>query len=49
MEPLSKEWISRDEIGATVGAQLGAPATDIADHDDIIQMGLNSMRMMGLP
>ena len=43
--------ISRDEIRAAVAAQLGAgtdlPA-EIADDDDLIQMGLNSMRMMAL-
>jgi mycobactin phenyloxazoline synthetase len=40
--------ISRDEIRAAVAAQLGSRVTDIADHDDLIQMGLNSMRMMAL-
>ena len=40
--------VSRDEIRAAVAAQLGSPATDIADHDDLIQLGLNSMRMMAL-
>ena len=39
---------SRDEIRAAVAAQLGSAATEIADHDDLIQMGLNSMRMMSL-
>jgi mycobactin phenyloxazoline synthetase len=48
MEPFGEEWISRDEIRATVAAHLGAPATDIADHDDLIKMGLNSLRMMAL-
>jgi mycobactin phenyloxazoline synthetase len=48
MDPLGNQWISRDEIRDTVAAQLGAPATDIADHDDLIQMGLNSMRVMAL-
>jgi mycobactin phenyloxazoline synthetase len=48
MEPRGKEWISRDEIKAAVAAQLGAAATDIADHADLIRMGLNSMRMMAL-
>ena len=43
-----KEWISRDEIRATIAAQLGCPAADIADHDDLIQLGLNSIRMMAL-
>ena len=40
--------ISRDEIRAAVAAQLGSAATEIADTDDLIQMGLNSMRMMAL-
>jgi mycobactin phenyloxazoline synthetase len=40
--------ISRDEIRAAVAAQLGSAATEIADADDLIQMGLNSMRMMSL-
>src|ERR1700744_5884417 len=40
--------ISRDEIRATIAAQLGSPVTDIADHDDLIQLGLNSIRMMAL-
>ena len=40
--------ISRDEIRAAVAAQLGSAATEIADTDDLIQMGLNSMRMMSL-
>ncbi|HYB38437.1 MAG TPA: amino acid adenylation domain-containing protein [Mycobacterium sp.] len=48
MEPLGKEWISRDEIRAAVAAHLDAPATEIADHDDLIRMGLNSLRMMAL-
>ncbi len=44
----SDRRISRDEIRAAVAAELGSPVTDIADHDDLIQMGLNSMRMMAL-
>ena len=40
--------ISRDEIRAAVAAQLGSAVTEIADTDDLIQMGLNSMRMMSL-
>jgi mycobactin phenyloxazoline synthetase len=40
--------ISRDEIRAAVVAQLGSAATEIADTDDLIQVGLNSMRMMAL-
>ena len=41
-------WISRDEIRATVAAEIGCPATDVADQDDLIQLGLNSIRMMAL-
>jgi mycobactin peptide synthetase MbtF len=48
MGRLGEEPISRDEIRATVAAQLSAPAADIADHDDLIKMGLNSLRMMAL-
>ncbi|MGO9382885.1 MAG: amino acid adenylation domain-containing protein [Mycobacterium sp.] len=53
MKPLqdvgdSAGWISRDEIRATVAGQLGCPAADVADHDDLIQLGLNSIRMMAL-
>ena len=40
--------ISRDEIRATVAAQLGCAVAESADHDDLIQMGLNSIRMMAL-
>ena len=40
--------ISRDEIRATIAAQLGCAAADVADHDDLIQLGLNSIRMMAL-
>ncbi|BBX97156.1 non-ribosomal peptide synthetase [Mycobacterium lacus] len=40
--------ISKEEIRATVAAQLGCPAADITDHDDLIQLGLNSIRMMAL-
>jgi mycobactin phenyloxazoline synthetase len=40
--------MSRDEIRATIAAQLGVPVTDITDHGDLIQMGLNSIRMMAL-
>ena len=43
--------ISRDEIRAAVAAQLGVGtelAAEIADEDDLIQLGLNSMRMMAL-
>ncbi len=40
--------ITRDEIRATVAAQLGCLSADVADHDDLIQLGLNSIRMMSL-
>ncbi|ORW09558.1 non-ribosomal peptide synthetase [Mycobacterium kyorinense] len=42
------ERISREEIRATVAAQLDCAAEDVADHDDLIQLGLNSIRMMAL-
>lgn len=51
MEPVpcdGAEWIGKDEIKAIVAAQLGCPATDIDDRDDLIQLGLNSIRMMTL-
>lgn len=40
--------ISKDEIRATVAAQLDCAPADVADHDDLIQLGLNSIRMMAL-
>ncbi|WP_188112911.1 non-ribosomal peptide synthetase [Mycobacterium simiae] len=40
--------LSRDEIRATVAAELGCPPLDVADHDDLIRLGLNSIRMMAL-
>ncbi len=46
--PLGEEWISKDDLRDTIAAQLGCPASDIADHDDLIQLGLNSIRMMSL-
>ncbi|MCV6985431.1 amino acid adenylation domain-containing protein [Mycobacterium shinjukuense] len=42
------EWISKDQIRATVAAELGCAAQDVADHDDLIRLGLNSIRMMAL-
>src|SRR3954454_20946044 len=42
------ERISRDEIRQTISAQLGCAAADVADTDDLIQLGLNSIRMMAL-
>jgi mycobactin phenyloxazoline synthetase len=44
----SVESISRDDIRATVAAHLGCPAADVADDDDLIRLGLNSIRMMAL-
>jgi mycobactin phenyloxazoline synthetase len=46
--PNGTERISRDDIRAVVAAQLGSAETDIDDHDDLIQLGLNSVRMMAL-
>ncbi len=40
--------IGRDEIRAAVAAELGCPAADVADDHDLIQLGLNSIRMMAL-
>ncbi|HET7075737.1 MAG TPA: amino acid adenylation domain-containing protein [Mycobacterium sp.] len=48
MEPVGNERISRDEIRATVAAQLDCPADAVADDDDLIRLGLNSIRMMAL-
>ncbi|GAB3023997.1 non-ribosomal peptide synthetase [Mycobacterium bourgelatii] len=51
MEPLQgvgDGQISKDQIRATVAAEIGCAAVDVADHDDLIQLGLNSIRMMAL-
>ncbi|BCI87018.1 hypothetical protein NIIDMKKI_22240 [Mycobacterium kansasii] len=48
MKPLGDNWISKDEIRAAIAAELGCPADELGDHDDLIQLGLNSIRMMGL-
>ncbi|QLL05815.1 non-ribosomal peptide synthetase [Mycobacterium vicinigordonae] len=53
MEPLhgvrdTEHRITRDEIKATIAAQLGCAAEEVADHDDLIQLGLNSIRMMSM-
>lgn len=40
--------ISRDEIRATVASQLDCAAADVDDYADLIQLGLNSIRMMAL-
>ena len=42
------EGIGRDQIRVAVANELGCPAADIADNDDLIQLGLNSIRMMAL-
>lgn len=42
------DWISKGEIRATVADQLGCRTEDVADDDDLIQLGLNSIRMMAL-
>jgi mycobactin phenyloxazoline synthetase len=42
------ERVSKDEIRVTVAAQLGCPATEIADDANLIQLGLNSIRIMAL-
>ncbi|WP_019931421.1 non-ribosomal peptide synthetase [Nocardia sp. BMG111209] len=46
--PGEGDGIERDEIRAAVAAQLGIEATDIADEDDLIQLGLDSIRTMKL-
>lgn len=48
MKPLDDEWISKDEIKATIAAQLGCQPGEVADGDNLIQLGLNSIRMMAL-
>ncbi|MCV7353266.1 non-ribosomal peptide synthetase [Mycobacterium parmense] len=40
--------ITRDEIRAAVADQLGCAEGEVADHDDLIQLGLSSIRMMAL-
>lgn len=40
--------IGLEEIRAAVAGQLGLTAADIADHDDLIQLGLDSIRTMKL-
>ncbi|OBK21740.1 non-ribosomal peptide synthetase [Mycobacterium asiaticum] len=44
----TKDWISRDEIRTAIAAQLGCPVDEVADQDDLIQLGLNSIRMMAM-
>lgn len=51
MEPLQgvgDGQLSKDQIRATVAAEIGCAAVDVADQDDLIQLGLNSIRMMAL-
>nr|WP_232021878.1 non-ribosomal peptide synthetase [Mycobacterium basiliense] len=45
---LGEEWISKDEIRTLIAAQLDCPAPEVGDRDDLIQLGLNSIRMMAL-
>ncbi|MEG8177566.1 amino acid adenylation domain-containing protein [Nocardia terpenica] len=40
--------VDRDEIRAAIARQLGIDAASIADHDDLIQLGLDSIRTMKL-
>ncbi|QIS17510.1 non-ribosomal peptide synthetase [Nocardia terpenica] len=40
--------VDRDEIRAAIARQLGIDAAAIADHDDLIQLGLDSIRTMKL-
>ncbi|MET7768726.1 amino acid adenylation domain-containing protein [Nocardia sp. NPDC005366] len=40
--------IGKEEIRAAVAGQLGIDAGDFADHDDLIQLGLDSIRTMKL-
>lgn len=40
--------IGKDEIRVAVAGQLGLDATAVADHDDLIQLGLDSIRTMKL-
>lgn len=42
------EAISRDEIKLTVADLIGLTAQDISDGDDLITLGLDSIRMMTL-
>lgn len=48
MEPRAAVSISRDEIRATIAAQIGCAPGELDDHDDLIQLGLNSILMMTL-
>ncbi|MGY2030835.1 non-ribosomal peptide synthetase [Nocardia gipuzkoensis] len=40
--------ITKEEIRAAVAGQLGIAAGEVADHDDLIQLGLDSIRTMKL-
>ncbi|MFF0493034.1 amino acid adenylation domain-containing protein [Nocardia sp. NPDC004068] len=48
MEPRQRDGIDRDEIRAAIAAQLGIDAADIAGDEDLIQLGLDSIRTMKL-
>ncbi|WP_051407460.1 non-ribosomal peptide synthetase [Nocardia sp. CNY236] len=44
----STAGIDKEQIRAAVAGQIGLPADDIADHHDLIQLGLDSIRTMKL-
>ncbi|UFS95182.1 amino acid adenylation domain-containing protein [Nocardia huaxiensis] len=44
----SDEVIARDEIRAAIAGHLGLDPADVTDHDDLIQLGLDSIRTMKL-
>ncbi|MEV6427912.1 amino acid adenylation domain-containing protein [Nocardia sp. NPDC051463] len=44
----SRANIDKDEIRSAVAGQLGISVGEIADHDDLIQLGLDSIRTMKL-
>ena len=37
-----------DDVRQHVAEVLGEPATDIGDHDDLLERGLDSIRLMSL-
>ncbi len=45
---MTAERLTGDEIRAAVADQVGCAAADIGDHDDLIQLGLNSIAMMAM-
>lgn len=40
--------MSVDDVRAQVAEVLEEPAADIGDHDDLLDRGLDSIRLMGL-